>query len=418
MKGLYRKALAGEIKHFTGIDDPYEAPEHPEVIVDTGSETREESLARILAKLEALGYLAIRHDGGATRAARGLIAPHGGELCDRFVVGSEREALVAEAPRLAALDLDARAESDVERIATGAFSPLTGFMGSKDHLRVTRQMRLENGLFWPVPITLAVTPAQAARLVVGAPAALRGRDGRIHAVIDVTDVWTPEDAGAVCVGGPIRVLDRPARPSSVDDGPHDPRELRAAATARGWSRVIAFHAEGVMSRAEEHLTKAALEIGDGLLIQVAQAGDLAAELRMRCHRALLAACYPGDRALLSFYPEAPRRGPRAILLRALVQKNHGASHVILERRLGEARPLFDDLAPGELGVEPLWFEEVFWSSITSSTATVKTAPAQGARYVPSAAELVAMVSRGEQPPPEMMRPEVARILAEAHLPRR
>ena len=57
VKGLYKKALAGEIKNFTGIDDPFEEPVNPEVIVDTDKETPEESLQKILAKLEELGLL-------------------------------------------------------------------------------------------------------------------------------------------------------------------------------------------------------------------------------------------------------------------------------------------------------------------------------------------------------------------------
>lgn len=57
VKGLYKKALAGEIKGFTGIDDPYEAPENPEVRVNTGTETKEESLAKILRTLELMGHI-------------------------------------------------------------------------------------------------------------------------------------------------------------------------------------------------------------------------------------------------------------------------------------------------------------------------------------------------------------------------
>ncbi len=56
-KGLYRKALAGEIAHFTGIDDPYEPPDAPEVTLFTDRESKEESLGKILAKLEQLGYV-------------------------------------------------------------------------------------------------------------------------------------------------------------------------------------------------------------------------------------------------------------------------------------------------------------------------------------------------------------------------
>jgi adenylyl-sulfate kinase len=56
-KGLYRKALAGEITGFTGVDDPYEVPEHPELVVDTMTETPDESLQRVLTKLKELGYI-------------------------------------------------------------------------------------------------------------------------------------------------------------------------------------------------------------------------------------------------------------------------------------------------------------------------------------------------------------------------
>ena len=58
VKGLYKKALAGEIKNFTGISDPYEEPLKPEVVVNTDTETTQQSLNKILTKLEQMGYLA------------------------------------------------------------------------------------------------------------------------------------------------------------------------------------------------------------------------------------------------------------------------------------------------------------------------------------------------------------------------
>ena len=57
VKGLYKKALAGEIENFTGISDPYESPENPDVMIDSGAETVEESLAKVLRRLEDLGYV-------------------------------------------------------------------------------------------------------------------------------------------------------------------------------------------------------------------------------------------------------------------------------------------------------------------------------------------------------------------------
>jgi adenylyl-sulfate kinase len=412
VKGLYKKALAGEIKHFTGVDDPYEEPDHPEVTVDTSAESREESLHRILARLEELGYVpALGSAGERPQARRGLVTPHGGDLVDRFVPASERDALAEQARQLPVIDLDALAESDVESLATGAFSPLKGFMGSKDYLRVVRSMRLESGLPWPVPVTLAVPRAQVDRVVVGSRIALRTRDGRRCAVLDVADAWTPEPSGDLHVGGELRVFERP-RARAFPGYHHDPRETRAVFAERGWSRVIGFHTERPMLRAQEYVTKAALEIGDGLLIHAGGGGDAA--VRIRGYEALLRGYYPEGRALVSIYAAAARGAdPREAVLRAIVQKNHGVSHVVVEGDQEEARRLFDDLAPGELGVQPLCFEEAFFSRITLGMATAKTAPGDASTRVGlTAAELQAMLARGELPPPEVVRPEVARILLE------
>lgn len=398
-KGLYKKALAGEIKHFTGIDDPYEAPEHPEVIVDTGVETREESLARILARLEELGYV-----GAAARAGRGLVAPHGGDLVDRFARGAEREALAEKARGLAVIDLDERAERDLEMIATGAYSPLKGFMGPKDYLRVVREMRLENGLPWPAPITLSVAAERAAQ--IGAQAALRARDGRLVAVIDVTDKWSPEDASVVCVGGEVHVIERAA--GRAREHEHEPRELRAIFATRGWSRVVAYEPRGPMLRAHEHVTKCALESCDGLLIHPTSAD----ERELSCHAALIDRYYVKDRVVVSVCPGLRGGDARAALLAAIVRKNHGVSHVIVERsRTRGAEDVFAAFAPGELGVEALFFEDAFWSASTGEMASEKTAPGDAATRVASSEAAVAeMLARGEAVPAEVVRPEVAAIL--------
>ncbi|MFT3776163.1 MAG: adenylyl-sulfate kinase [Minicystis sp.] len=407
-KGLYKKALAGEIKHFTGIDDPYEAPEHPEVVVDTGVETKEESLARIIARLEELGYVAA---AAGRRSGRALVAPHGGELIERLVRGAERQALAEKARGLVTIDLDERAERDLELIAVGAYSPLKGFMGPKDYLRVVREMRLENGLVWPVPITLAVPENRADAVVIGSQMALRARDGRVVAVIDVADKWAPEPGGPVCVGGEVHVIDRPSSlVYSVHH--HDPRAARAAFVDRGWSRVVAYDPRGPMLRAHEHLTKAALESCDGLFLQAVPSASL--DLALRCHEALIARHYPKDRVILSVSPEAARAAsPRELLLSALVRKNHGASHIVVDREHGPWE-IFDTFGAGELGIEPLCFEEAFYSTVTGDMATSKTAPGDApTRVTISASDLDAMVARGERPAPEIMRPEVADLLIAA-----
>ncbi|APR81363.1 Adenylylsulfate kinase [Minicystis rosea] len=407
-KGLYKKALAGEIKHFTGIDDPYEAPEQPDVVVDTAVETKEQSLAKIIDRLEALGYVTA---AAGRHAGRALTPPHGGDSIDRFVRGAAGEALAERAKGLVAIDLDERAERDLDRIAAGVYAPLKGFMGPKDYLRVVREMRLENGLLWPTPVTLSIAAERAPLVAVGSQAALRARDGRLVGVIDVTDQWTPSELGTVCVGGEVHVLERGAPVSPAHH--HDPRDSRAIFTQRGWSRVVAYAACGPMLRAHEHLTKAALEGCDGLFLQAVPAGDL--PIALRCHEALIERYYPKDRVLLSIHPGHPgvasASDTRALLLAALVAKNYGASHVIFDHAPA-ASTAFASFGAGELGIEPLFFEDAFHSTITGDMATSKTAPGDAStRIASSLAEIVDRISRSELPAKELVRPEVAAILS-------
>jgi len=74
VKGLYKKALAGEIKNFTGVDDPYESPLHAEVVVQTDTETPDESAARIIAKLEEMSLVAVLTNG-YSKADEGVAQP-------------------------------------------------------------------------------------------------------------------------------------------------------------------------------------------------------------------------------------------------------------------------------------------------------------------------------------------------------
>ncbi len=457
-KGLYKKALAGEIKHFTGVDDPYEAPERPEVTVDTGLETKEESLAKILRALEALGYVPVRHEAMGVVEAMGameasslsrLIRPHGGELLDLCARGERRERLAERAEGLPVIDLDERGESDLELLAIGACSPLRGFMNEKDYLRVVREMRLENGLPWSIPITLAVSEDEAQRASIGGQVALRSRDGRRVAVMEVSDRFRPDKerearevhgasdpahpgvaslrrSGPLYLGGEVHVIDR--APPRFPGKQRDPRETRAHFAAQGWSRVVGFQTRNPMHRGHEHLTRTALELCDGLLIHPSIGpsgeGDIPAELRLRCYEALLSGYFPSERVLLSFCPVGVRfAGPREALHHALVRKNYGCSHFIVgrdhagvgaERGAESAERVFASFAPSEIGVEPLFFEEAFHSIVLGETATTRTAPGDpSARVAISGTEIRRLLARGEPLPPTMFRPEVAAILGEA-----
>jgi ATP sulfurylase/adenylyl-sulfate kinase len=450
-KGLYARARAGEIKGFTGVDDPYEPPLSPEVVVHTDRESPRESLARILATLERLGYVrALQQDLEPAKAKKGLVPPHGGELVDRLVRGEARQRLLERAARLPRVTLDERAASDLELLANGAYSPLKGFMTSRDYLRVVRERRLENGAVWPVPVTLAVPAQAASRLAPGGEVALATAEGRVVGVLELADRWAPDkelearevyrttdashpgvaylrESGDTYLGGEVWVLDRAVAPQ-FPHLPRDPSATRAAFEARGWSHVVGFQTRNPIHRAHEYITKCALEITDGLLLQplvgATKPGDVPADVRMRCYEVLLQKYYPADRVVLGVFPAAMRyAGPREALFHALVRKNYGCSHFIVGRDHAgvghfygtyDAQRAFDDFLPGELGVEPLKFEEAFWSTVVGGMGTDKTSPGgPSTRIALSGTQVRELLRAGELPPPEFSRPEVAQILLDA-----
>ena len=439
VKGLYKKALAGEIKEFTGVSDPYEEPLNPEIVVDSSRETVDESVNIILTRLHELGFLG--------RAGTGPIAPHGGTLINRIVTGATRDALLDKARSLPQLQIDERAQSDVEMIAVGAFSPLPGFLGHADYRTVVDSMRLTSGVPWPIPVTLQVSRAQADKLKEGTEVALVDDGKTILAVLALTERYRPnreEEAkkvygttetahpgvaavlggGEVYLGGNIHVVNRPdtvAFPAYH----RDPAQTRALFHERGWRTVVGFQTRNPIHRAHEYITKCALEIVDGLLLHPlvgkTKSDDVPAEVRMRCYEVLMEDYYPKGRVFLSVYPAAMRYGgPREAIFHAIARKNYGCTHFIVGRDHAgvgnyygtyDAQKLFDEFAPGELGIQPLKFENAFFSRVTGQMATAKTAPGGPETQVNlSGTKVREMLSRGELPPPEFSRPEVAEVL--------
>ena len=379
-----------------------------------------------------------------------LIPPHGGKLVNLIVDDARRTRLEHQARELLRIRLPEREQCDLELLAVGAMSPLTGFMFEAEFHSVCDEMKLSSGLPWSVPITCSVDGATAERIEIGQPVALADEQDRTVAILTVAEKYphekrkeaeqvyrTTDDAhpgvavtmaqGDVCLAGGLEVL-TPRHDPAFPAWRLTPARTRAAFVEHGWRTVVAFQTRNPIHRAHEYITKCALEICDGLLIHPlvgqTQKGDIPPEVRMRCYEVLLADYYNPAKAMLSVWPAAMRyAGPREAILHALVRKNYGCTHFIVGRDHAgvgdyygtyDAQRIFDELDPAAIAITPLNFEHAFWCKRSGAMASDKTTnSAKEDRVFLSGTAVRAMLSRGERPPVEFTRSEVADILIEA-----
>jgi sulfate adenylyltransferase len=368
-----------------------------------------------------------------------LIRPHGGVLVP---LAGERP---DDVDSLETVSLTSRELSDLDMLASGALSPLSGFMGKADYEGVVESMRLANGLPWALPVCLAVAEAPS-----GDRVALTDESGRRLAVLEVEDVYdydrereaercfrtTDAEHPGVArlygqhgsyLAGQVTVFER-AEPG-FPELHKDPADTRALFGERGWKRVVGFQTRNPIHRAHEYLTKCALETVDGLLIHPlvgeTKSDDVPAAVRAEAYEVLTRGYYPADRVVVSAFPAAMRyAGPREAIWHAICRKNYGCSHFIVGRDHAgvgsyygtyDAQLIFDEFEPHELDIEPMFFEHSFWCKVCGQMATAKTCPHGGDDHVfLSGTKVRELLSEGKLPPEEFTRPEVAEVLIEAY----
>ena len=379
------------------------------------------------------------------------IAPHGGTLIDLLQTGDAAANLAAEAANLPKLVINERELSDLEMLAVGALSPLTGFQGEDDYHQVLEAMHLTNGLPWAIPVVLglgdddlhrvggadaiALLPAEGADPV----AVLRvegqfKRDKHKEAIsvyrtdeMEHPGVKAMYDSADTCVAGTLEVIALPSH-SDFENYRLTPAETRDAFRERGWRTVVGFQTRNPIHRAHEYIQKCALEIVDGLLVHplmgATKADDVPPDVRMRCYEALFGGYYPHDRAMISVFPAAMRyAGPREAIWHAIARKNYGCTHFIVGRDHAgvgsyygtyDAQKIFAEFEPGELEIQPLMFEHSFWCNKCEGMGSPKTCPHEAEDRVSlSGTKVREMLANGERPPAEFSRPEVADILIAA-----
>lgn len=375
-----------------------------------------------------------------------LLSPLGGTLVQRVwqPLQDYHPAELRDYPRLA---LSERSYADLEMIGTGAYSPLTGFMGEADYRSVVEHLRLGSGLPWSIPITLPVSEEAAKRLSGRIVLTFAGQD---VGLLDIQEKYQPNKiwearevyraidpahpgvmalyaAGDWYLTGEVTLLGVPR--GAFPQHHRTPAEVRQELQARGWRSVVAFQTRNPIHRAHEYLHKVALEWVDGLLLHPlvgqTKADDLPASVRMETYEVLLEKYYPKRSTLLSVYPAAMRyAGPREALLHALSRRNYGATHFIVGRDhagVGNyydphaAQEIFDAFSPSELGIQILRFEQTFYCKLCGQVASERTCPHSAEHHLlPSGSQVRQSLRAGEPILAEFIRPEVAEVLRRAY----
>jgi len=423
-KGLYRKALAGEIANFTGVNDPYEEPLHPEVICDTARETPAESLAKIVDTLERLGHLP-------------------GRVVERLPQDDELQSLRAEARTLPRLEVGQRELSDLFMLASGGLAPVDSFMDAVDYESVVSTGRLAGGQPFTVPIVLrAVSSPAASRIALFAgdqpvgivqvtDAYRTDHDAEARSVYGTDDDAHPgvrvlKDSGQWAIAGGVVALAQAA--SGFPEYDLTPAQVRAVKAERGWKTMVGFQTRNPVHRAHEYLQKVALEMVDGLLLHPlvgeTKSDDIPASVRMSCYEELLRGYFPPERVLLATNPAWMRyAGPKEAVFHAIVRRNYGCTHFIVGRDhagVGSyydtyaAHRIFDEYGPDELGIEILRFEHTFYCSRCGGMASSRTCPHPADQHrTLSGTAVRKLLAEGQDLPAEFTRPEVARVLRDA-----
>ncbi len=382
-----------------------------------------------------------------------LVPPHGPArtLQPRLVPPAERAGERDRAAHLPTLPMTSRETSDLIMLGIGAFTPLPGFMGAGDWRSVCDHMRLGDGTFWPIPITLSAEAAAAERVAEGQEAALvDGESGELMGIMRVEERYSADrehecqavfrttdpshpgvakvlEQGPVNLGGPVRVLSEGSFPTQYPDIYLRPAETRQLFQEKGWSTVAAFQTRNPMHRAHEYLAKVAIEVCDGLLVHQLlgrlKEGDIPAPVRVRAIDALVSHYFVPDTCVQAGYPMEMRyAGPREALLHAVFRQNYGCSHLIVGRDHAgvgsyygpfDAQRIFHEVPPGSLELVPLPIDWTFHCAACDGMASTRTCPHDpSSRLLISGTDLRRMLAQGEPVPAHFSRPEVLSILAE------
>ncbi|MBT7956878.1 MAG: sulfate adenylyltransferase [Rhodospirillaceae bacterium] len=379
-----------------------------------------------------------------------LVPPHGaGTLKPLLLPEKLRAQELSRAEELKKLPMTSCEVCDLLLLSMGAYTPLDGFMGEEDWRGVCQDMKLTDGVFWPIPITVSAAQALADQIEIGEDVALLdGETQQIMAILTVEDKYSPDltlqcekvfgtadeshpgvakvmAQPPVNLGGSVKVIEEGWFPSEFSELYIRPDESRKMFEDMGWSKIAAFQTRNPMHRSHEYLVKIAIDVTDGVFIHQVlgklKPGDIPAPVRVEAINAMIDNYFKDNIAVQAGYPiEMRYAGPREALFHALIRQNFGCSHLIVGRDHAgvgdfygpfDAHDIFDTLWDGALVTQPLKIDITFYCEKCDGMATDKTCPHdEEFRIQVSGTRQREMLTNGEDISTKFSRPEVVAVL--------
>jgi sulfate adenylyltransferase len=373
-----------------------------------------------------------------------MLPPHGGKLVDRVLPTERQQGALEEAGKVPQLNVGDDLAKDIENIAFGAFSPLEGFLCENDYMSVLHEKRLSNDLPWTLPIVLDASKGELKGLKQGDTVAIIDPLKEPIALLDIEQIFpfNREELAQEVFGTTDRAHPGVAKTCAMKDSlvggkvslirmSFDefqkyrlrPIETRVLFKEKGWRTIVGFQTRNIPHMGHEYVQKTALTFVDGLFINPVigkkKSGDFKDEVILAAYEALLRHYYLRDRTVMAVLRTEMRyAGPREAIFHAIVRKNFGCTHFVVGRDhagVGKyyppyaAQEIFDEFP--DLGIIPLPFKSFFYCKRCESVVNEKICPHDSTQRVDfSGTDLRSRLIRGESPPAELVRPEVAEVL--------
>jgi sulfate adenylyltransferase len=371
--------------------------------------------------------------------------PHGGKLVDRALRGSDRAKALEASRTLERIEISEAVASDVENITKGVFSPLEGFMTHEELESVLHLKRLPSDLPWTIPILLDISKEKAERLSEGEEIVLCS-NGDPLAVMHIEEkfsfdrnelarctfgttssahpgVTVTHNLGAVFLAGKVSLLAEGRSRHFYDKYKLEPLETRVLFEEKGWKTVVGFQTRNPPHLGHEYVQKTALAFVDGVFINPVigkkKKGDFRDEVILDAYNALMRNYYLKEAVVMAVLPfEMRYAGPREAIFHAIVRKNFGCTHFIVGRDHAgvgnfygpyEAQRIFEEFP--DIGIVPIFFKSFFHCKRCAAVTNERACPHdEGERISFSGTKIRRMISDGVNPPPVLMRPEVAKVI--------